>query len=139
MSTKENKALVIRFEGLFNEGNLAGFDEVCSPDLVAPQLFPGQAAGLEGVKQVASMERSAFPDASITIEDLIAEDDKVVARSTLQGTHKGAFMGIPPTGKRISAGGIDIFRIAAGKIVEWWSVQDTLGLMQQLGVVPAMS
>ena len=138
MSTEQNKALVIRFHELFNANNAAGCDDICSPELSFPQAIPGLAPGLEGVKQSLTFYRSAFPDASITIEDLIGEEDKVVSRSTLYGTHKGEFMGISPTGKRIAVGGIDIFRIADGKIVDWWSVNDSLGMMQQLGMVPQM-
>jgi predicted ester cyclase len=83
------------------------------------------------------MFRGAFPDFKVTIDDLIAEGDKVVIRATWNGTQKGEFMGIPPTGKRVSFGVIDIIRMAGGKAVEHWGQMDSMGMMQQLGVAPA--
>lgn len=83
------------------------------------------------------MIRAAFPDLHVTVEDMVAEGDKVVARVTMSGTHKGEFMGIAPTGKQITVGIIEILRIAGGKVVEHWNVVDSLGMMQQLGAVPA--
>ena len=83
------------------------------------------------------MYLTAFPDLHFTVEDLIAEGDKVVARLTVRGTQQGAFMGIPPTGKHVTVTGIDINRLAGGKSVEHWLNMDTLGLLQQLGVIPA--
>ena len=82
------------------------------------------------------MYLSAFPDLHITVEDMIAEGDKIVARLTMRGTHQGAFLGIPPTGKQVTGTAIDINRITGGKSVEHWNNSDTLGLLQQLGVVP---
>jgi predicted ester cyclase len=82
------------------------------------------------------MLRSAFPDFHATIDDIIAEGDKVVLRQTWTGTHKGEFMGIPPTGKRVSFGVIDIIRVDGDKCVEHWGQMDNAGLMQQLGAVP---
>jgi predicted ester cyclase len=83
------------------------------------------------------MFRSAFPDFKATINDIIAEGDKVVIRMTWNGTHRGEFMGIPPTGKRVSFGVFDILRIAGGKFVEHWGQMDSMLMMQQLGVIPA--
>ena len=83
------------------------------------------------------MFRSAFPDFKVTIDDMIAEGDKVVVRGTWSGTHKGEFMGIPATGKSVSFGVIDTVRIAGGKMVEHWGLMDNFRLMQQLGVIPA--
>jgi predicted ester cyclase len=82
------------------------------------------------------MYLTAFPDLHLTIEDLIAEGDKVVDRQTARGTHQGTFMGIPPTGKQITVTAMNISRIVGGKIVEHWVELDTLGMLQQLGVVP---
>jgi len=139
MSTEQNKALLRRLmEEVFNRGNTGLIDELFAPDFVEhEQLPPGIPAGSEGVKQMSTMFRSAFPDFKATIDDMIAEGDKVVARSTWSGTHKGEFMGIAPTGKRVSFGVIDIVRIAGGKFVEHWGQMDNLGLMQQLGIIPA--
>ena len=80
---------------------------------------------------------AAFPDISFTVEDMIAEGDKVVTRWTMNATHKGQFGGIPPTGKRVSITGVDISRIVTGKFVESWMYSDRVGLMQQLGVMPS--
>jgi predicted ester cyclase len=80
--------------------------------------------------------RSAFPDFKATIEDIVAEGDKVVVRQTFSGTHKGEFMGVPPTGKSISIGVIDIIRVDGGKFVEHWGQMDTTGMIQQLGAIP---
>jgi predicted ester cyclase len=82
------------------------------------------------------MIRAAFPDIHETIEDMLAEGDRVVTRSTWRGTHQGAFLGIAPTGKQVSVTGIDISRVASGKFVEHWQAADNLGLLQQLGVIP---
>jgi predicted ester cyclase len=82
------------------------------------------------------MIRQAFPDSYFTVEDMMAEGDKLATRKTFHGTHQGGFMGIPPTGRRVSMGLIDIVRIADGRVVEHWSMGDNLGMMQQLDLVP---
>lgn len=81
---------------------------------------------------------AAFPDLQLTTEDMVAEGDKVAIRNTWRGTHQGAFQGLPPTGKHVAFTGTDIFRFVGGKIAEQWADLDALGLMQQLGVIPAM-
>jgi len=83
------------------------------------------------------MFRRAFPDSYFTVEDMVAEGDKVATRKTFHGTHGGEFMGIPPSGRSVSMGLIDIVRISDGRVVEHWSMGDTLGMMQQLGVIPS--
>ncbi len=138
MSAEENKALTRRFyEEIFNKRNLALTEELTSPGAVSHEATPGTADGPEGVRQVVQMLTSAFPDLHMTIEDLIAERDKVVAFTTLSGTHQGAFMGIPPTGKHFTQRQIHILRFTDGKLAEHWAVRDDLGMMQQLGVIPA--
>ena len=82
------------------------------------------------------MFRQAFPDSYFTVEDMVAEGDKVATRKTFHGTHQGEFMGIPPTGQQVSTGLIDVVRIVDGKVVEHWSMGDNLRMMQQLGVIP---
>jgi predicted ester cyclase len=99
--------------------------------------LPGQPPGREGQKQTITAVRAALPDIRSTIDDLIAEGDKVVWRWTARATHQGPLMGIPPTGKQITFGGIVIDRIASGQIVERWDQTDTLGLLQQLGAIPS--
>ena len=137
MSTQENKALNRRLvEEGFSKANMAVIDELIADDCLDHSSPPGSPSGREGVKQFFTMFHSAFPDLKYTIEDQVAEEDRVVTRHTWYGTHKGTFLGIPPTGKQVSVAGIDITRWAGGKAVEHWGSQDTLGLMQQLGVVP---
>jgi steroid delta-isomerase-like uncharacterized protein len=139
MAAEQDKALIGRFvDEIFNRGNMSLADEVMTPDFVEhEQLPPGIPSGREGVKVLASMMRSAFPDFKATIEDIIAEGDKVVIRMTWSGTHKGEFMGIPATGKRVSIGVIDILRMDGGKCVEHWGQMDSMGMMQQIGAIPA--
>jgi steroid delta-isomerase-like uncharacterized protein len=139
MSTEQNKAIFRRMvDEIFNRGNLSLIDEFLAPDFVErEQLPPGIPSGREGVKQMAVMLRSAFPDFKATIDDMVAEGDKVVARMTWGGTHKSEFMGIPPTGKRVSFGIIDIVRFTGDKFVEHWGLMDNTSLMQQLGAMPA--
>jgi steroid delta-isomerase-like uncharacterized protein len=139
MSTEQNKELVRRLiEEVFNRGNMSLIDEVVAPDFVEhEELPPGIPPGREAPKQMTAMMRSAFPDFKATIDDIMAEGDKVVVRQTWSGTQNGEFMGIPPTGKSVSFGVIDIIRIAGGKLVEHWGQMDSMGMMQQLGVIPA--
>ncbi|HEX4921194.1 MAG TPA: nitroreductase/quinone reductase family protein, partial [Candidatus Bathyarchaeia archaeon] len=137
MSTEDNKALVRRFYG---EGvhNPALFDELLTPTYVLH--FPGSPpiAGIEQAKQLMVAYTSAFPDLQLTTEDVVAEGDKVAIRNTWRGTHQVAFQGLPPTGKHVTFSGSDFFRCVGGKIAEQWADLDALGLMQQLGGIPAM-
>jgi predicted ester cyclase len=136
VSTEENKALVRRFvDEVQSAGNIDAIDEICSPEFVNHSALPGVPPNCEGVKQLAVMFRQAFPDSYFTVEDMMAEGDKVATRKTFHGTHEGEFMGIPPTSRRVSMGLIDIVRIADGRVVEHWSMGDNLGMMQQLGVI----
>jgi steroid delta-isomerase-like uncharacterized protein len=136
MSAEENKAIARRGYEAINQNNLDALDEVVAPDITDHDPAPGQAPGLEGVKQWFSSMHTAFPDFRMNVEDMIAEGDKVVARVRLSGTHQGEFMGIDATGNRVTITGIDILRVNAdGKIVERWGNFDDLGVMQQLGVM----
>ncbi len=138
MSSEANKAVVRRlFDEVVNRGNLSAADELFTDDFVSHEELPPEVPpGREGVKQLFSMLRSAFPDLHAAIKDELVEGDKVVVRSTFSGTHQGEFMGIPATGRRMQYAVIDILRIRDGKVAEHWGVSDTLSLMQQLGVVP---
>jgi predicted ester cyclase len=137
MSTEDNKAAVHQLlEELFNKRNLAYVDMACAPTIVHHGLTPG-LAGIEGTKRAAGMWLAAFPDVHFAFEDWIAEGDKVVVRVTYSGTQQGELMGIPPTGKPFSVTGIEIYRFDDGKIIEHWLEVDNLGMLQQLGVVPA--
>ena len=137
MSTEDNKALVRRiFEEVWNQGKMALIAEFYSPASVE-HTSSGPVHGQEGLKQYIMLYRTAFPDAHYTVEDQIAERDKVVTRWSGRGTHQGPLMGIPPTGKQGTVTGISIDRFEGGKIVETWTELDALGMMQQLGVIPA--
>ena len=142
MSAEENKALVRYWiEEVINKGNLAVVDAMCPPGYVGHNPhhpLKDQPAGPEEVKEhVVRTLRTAFPDLQQSIEDMIAEGDKVVVRSTFRGTHQGPFAGIAPTGKRLSMTAIEIFRVKDGKLPEHWINADYLGAMQQLGAIPA--
>jgi steroid delta-isomerase-like uncharacterized protein len=138
MSAEDNKALIRRFvDEVQSGGNIDLVDEICSPEFVNHSAPPGIPADREGIKIVTAMFRRAFPDSYFTVEDMVAEGDKVATRKTFHGTHGGEFMGIPPSGRSVSMGLIDIVRISDGRVVEHWSMGDTLGMMQQLGVIPS--
>jgi steroid delta-isomerase-like uncharacterized protein len=139
MSTEENKAKVQRMiEEVWNKGDLALVDDLVAPNYV--YHFPGREdiKGSEGLKQFAIMLRTAFPDFHITIDDIVAEGDEVACRYTYQGTHKGEFLGIAPTGKQFKATGIMISHISGDKEVEVWESIDRIGMLQQIGVIPPM-
>jgi len=139
MSAEENKALVRReMEELFNHtGNLDAADEIIAPDYVSYEPTSGEVRGIEGAKQFAAAYREAFPDLQNTIEDMVAEGDKVVVRFRARGTHQGETEAFgPATGKRMEITGITIKRLSEGKIVEAWTNFDALGMMQQLGLIP---
>jgi steroid delta-isomerase-like uncharacterized protein len=137
MSAKDLKALTRRFIEEWNKGKAAAMaviDEMYATNFVSHG--DEDIRGIKNVKQSTSEEFSAFPDLHFTIDDMVAEGDKVAARITMTGTHKGEYMGAPPTNKKITIRAIAIERFAGGKIVEEWGMTDTLGLMQQLGLVP---
>jgi steroid delta-isomerase-like uncharacterized protein len=139
MSIEANKALVRRLvEGVWSTGNLAAADEILAPNMVDHAAQMGGGAGdREGFKNQVRMFRAAFPDGHTRIDDMIAEGDKVVLRWTDGGTHRGEFMGIAATGRPVTITGIDIYCIADGKVVEYWCNEDELGLLRQLGAIPA--
>jgi predicted ester cyclase len=139
MSTKDPKALERRFFTEMNKGKAAGMaatDELCATNFVFHPPTGEDIHGIKDFKQFASNLYDAFPDLHGTIDDIIVEGDKAVLRCTITGTHKGEFMGIPPTNKKATWSPIEIDRFAGGKLVESWERLDTIGFMQQLGVVP---
>jgi steroid delta-isomerase-like uncharacterized protein len=130
VNLEENKALVRRWiEDGFNKRNLAAIDEIFVEDF----SVSGQRIGRTGLKQSMTRRFTAFPDLQVTITEVIAEGDKVVIWYTARGTHRGEFEGVRPTGKLVNWIGSDLLRIAAGKIVEGWFLDDSLGLLRQLG------
>jgi len=135
MSVEENKAVVRRLIDAWNTRNWAVFDELMVPDNIYHYGVTGEMVGREALKQEVIGGRNAFPDAQWAIEDMIGEGDKVVVRLTFSGTHRGEYMGIAPTNKRMTIGEVIIARIVSGKFVEEWDFGDELGGLKQLGVV----
>jgi steroid delta-isomerase-like uncharacterized protein len=135
MSTEQNKAIVRRF---LEDYTPAVVDDLLVPNYIHhdPSLPPEMQHGRDAYKQINTMFHAAFPDLTVTVEDLVAEGNKVAARWVWGGTQRGEMMGIPPTNKQVTATGTSIHRVAEGKIVESWFNFDSLGMMQQLGVVP---
>jgi steroid delta-isomerase-like uncharacterized protein len=135
--SEENKAAARRVaEEMFSGGDLDLADELIDPSFVGHDVAsPEPIRGPDGVRQQAQGYRSAFPDVRITVEDQLADGERVATRWTARGTHKGELFGIAPTGKQVTITGMTIDRFAGGKIVESWDNWDALGLMQQIGAV----
>ena len=138
MSANENGAVVRRFiDEVFNGGDFSAAEEILASDYVHHDpATADMGSGREGLEQMVTFYRQAFPDFSVKLDDQIIADDKVVERWTGRGTHQGALMGIPATGRTITASGISIHRLAGGKIAETWTIFDTAGMLRQLGMVP---
>jgi steroid delta-isomerase-like uncharacterized protein len=136
MEEKNKDFIRVYTEEFWNKQNIAAFDEYLSTDLIVHS--PDGDQNYEQYKGLCQAYFSAFPDLHITTDEIVAEADKVTKIWTANSTHKGELMGIPATGKRIKVKGIEVFRIVDGKIAEIWAVMDNLGMMQQLGVIPAM-
>lgn len=136
--SERNKALVRRaFDRVYNGGDYAVVDELVSGDIAVHLGSMGDLHGPEALKQFHGSFRSAFPDIRFEIEDQIAEGECIVTRWSATATHTGSFQGIPPTGKRIHITGVDIDRVVGDRVVECWTMGDNLGLLQQLGALPA--
>lgn len=137
MTVDENKALARRLiEEVVSTGDLSRADEVIAPDFVEHNPAPGQGPGIAGFRQVVGMLHAAFPDLEVTPDEIIAEGDKVAMRLTVRGTHRGPFVGVPPTGRAAEWQGISMLRVAGGRIAERWFYFDMPGLMRQLGAGP---
>jgi steroid delta-isomerase-like uncharacterized protein len=133
---ERNKAVVRRFiEEVQNRKDWAAYDELNAPDFVNLSAPPGVPADREGGKMFLAAFADAFPDSHITIDDMIAEGERVVTKKTMTGTHTGEFNGIPPTGNRVEIQYVDILRLRDGRIIEHWLSMDQLSFMQQLGVI----
>jgi hypothetical protein len=137
----ENKATFARLHDVVNTGSTelisTTIDEIVAPDVRIRTPLPVNATGADALKRVWAILLQAFPDLHVTVEDVIAEGDKVVTRNTVTGTHQGDFMGRPPTGKSVSYNEIFIFRFAGGRVAETWGVVDSLSVMRQLDLIPA--
>jgi steroid delta-isomerase-like uncharacterized protein len=136
VAVEENKSVVRRYyEAVLNGGEVQALDEMVVPDYEEHDPVPGQGTGRDGIKDRVRILREAF-DPRFTIEDVVAEGDRVVVRWTNTGTHVGEFMGIPPTDRSFTIAGIDIHRIDEGKMAEHWHVVDLFSQLQQLGLLP---
>jgi steroid delta-isomerase-like uncharacterized protein len=136
MSTEENKAKVrLLIEEFINKGNLAVADKTFATNFVNHSPAAGATPDRQGFKQYITTLHTAFPDFHCSVEDLIAEGDRVVVSLMCRGTHKGDFMGISPMGKPVNVASLSVLRFAGGRVVERWNVTDNLGVLQQLGVV----
>jgi C-1 hydroxylase len=134
LSLEENKAIVRRFIEAYNNRKLEYLNLI--DDYVAPDYVDhSNNVNREGLKQLFKMGLNAFPDWHESIEDIIAEGDKVWVRLTYTGTHKGEFMGLPPTGKKIISKAVDIYRIVDGKLAEYWNVTDNVSIFKQVGAI----
>ncbi len=134
----ENKATVQHlYEQLFNQGNLSVADEVIAPDFINHNAPPGSNRGPESMRQLITMLSTAFPDMHYTVEEIVAEGNTVVIRVTASGTHQGPFQGMPPTGRSVRQDQMHFIHFRDGKVVEHRAVRDDLGMMRQLGVIPA--
>ena len=139
-NTSENKALVRRwFEEVWNQGREQTIDELFAPNGIGYGLGDTDLPlhGPAGFKPFVGKLRGALPDIHMTIEDIMADGDKVTVRITVTGSHKGGHLGVAPTGKTVRIAGIVMVRIANGQIVEGWNSWDQLGLLRQIGAVPA--
>jgi steroid delta-isomerase-like uncharacterized protein len=138
MELAENKAVINSFvEDVLNQGRLERADELVALDFVELDPLPGQQAGREGLKEVITSFRTAFPDIHWVIEEMVAEGDKVFSRFNWSGTQRAEFFGVPATGKQITVKGTVIDRVLDGKMVDSRILMDGLGMMTQLGVIPA--
>src|SRR3712207_4779754 len=134
--SEENKALARRWVDIFNQGNLDLVEEIYAPNFVGHDpTMPEDVRGVEGRREFYGMYQSAFPDTQITIEDQLAEGDRVATRWTARGTHQGELMGVPPSGNRVEVPGTTISRIEGGKVAEEWNNYHALGLMQQISAI----
>jgi steroid delta-isomerase-like uncharacterized protein len=135
------KARVRQFyDEVINAGALDRIDEFCTEDFVEHEEFPGLPPDREGVKQFFGMVREAFPDFRIDVDDIIAEGDRVAVRMRMSGTQQGDFLGVPATGRHFSVTGIDILRLVdEERAAEHWGASDMMGMMQQLGAIPAQT
>ena len=139
MSSETNKNLARRvFEDVLNRRNLELLDELATPDYIEHSPLPGQGTGIDGIRDRYTMLFNAF-DFEFTVDDVIAEDDKVVLRWTQTGTHIGPLFGMPATHRSSRTTGIEIWRVEAGKLAEHWDVVDVYGQLMQLGLIPQPS
>ena len=131
MSIEENKAIMRRYYEAANKHNVDLVVEFVAPDFVD---YSNKIEGQESLREFGNILEKGFPDLHWTIEDIVAEGDKVWVRTTMTGTHKGEYRGVPPTGEKVTIKAVDIWRIVNGKIVEAWAVDDLLDFYKKLGI-----
>ena len=136
MTVEANKQLVRRYaEAIWNDGDLDLLAEFVPADYVLPGGMPDGMDGIQALRSEITRVRRAFPDGRVEIEEIVAEGDRVVWRWRMDGTHEGPYLGVAPTGRRVTMTGIALYRIAGGKIVERFGEADTIGLLDQLGAL----
>jgi steroid delta-isomerase-like uncharacterized protein len=134
LSSERNKALIRRlFDEVLNAGNFGLLDQLIGASYLEHNPVAKQAAGAAGIRERIQTMRTAFPDLRFVVDELIGEDAIVAARYHWQGTHKGQFLGIAPTGRRLSVRGMDFYRLDDGRVIEHWDVVDEFGMLSQLG------
>ena len=136
MSQQDNIATSQRLGEAVNSGNLDVFHELWAPNVIDHDPAPDQSPGPEGFIQVFQALRTAFPDLNVTVDHMVTDEENVAIAYTLTGTHQGDFLGVPATGRRVSARGVQISRFQNGQVVERWGSSDQLGILQQIGVDP---
>lgn len=136
MSAQQNIEIQKRWgKEVASEGKLDVLDEILAPDFVDHDPAPDQPPGRDGLKEFFRSFRKSFPDLETEVNEMFANDDHVALRYTIRGTHRGEFMGIAPTGRRIEAAAMQIARFENGKVKERWGITDQLGILNQLGAV----
>lgn len=140
VTTQENESIVTRFaDNVWNDGNLDTLEELAATDISAHFSGVGEIEGREAYGDAVQLYRSAFPDFTVEIDEMLSVDDTVVIRYTVYGTHEGELMGVSPTGTDVEIGGITIVRLEDGMVVEEWNQGDMLGMLQQIGAVPTQT
>lgn len=135
--SESNKQLVVRVEEAWAANDLDALDALIAPDLVSHDAIPGMPPGLAGAKAAHTMFMASFPDRQVTIEDVVADGDRVAVRTTVRGTNTGGvpFLNVPANGRKIEIGSISVYRVAGGRVVEHWGLNDATALMMQLGAI----
>ncbi|MBO0790033.1 MAG: ester cyclase [Ktedonobacteraceae bacterium] len=139
MTRESNIAALERFNDAVDRGDFQALDEVVAPGAIDHDPAPGQAPGLEGIRQFFTGLHTSFPDLKISVEQVVADGDYVAIAYTITGTQQGRFLGLAPTGKHIQARGVEIGKFANGKLIERWGSSDQLGILQQLGLMSSFS
>lgn len=132
----ENNEIVERFEAAFGANDVATIDELCDPGLVDHNPAPEQKPGLAGFKDTIAMYKLTMPDSEVTVQHVVGEGDLVATHWTVTGTHQAEFFGVPATGRKVTVEGMNVYRLAGGRITDVWTQFDALGLMAQLGALP---